>query len=104
MTISPERIEEDLKVAVDHAWAFLGLERLDGVVQYVANADECLETQDFTIGGQEVNMQSNEISQLIQRLLGRCRWIARSARATRRMCSCKKGSLGCRYRERRTCG
>ena len=61
VTISQEGIEESLKVAVDYAWAFLGVERLDGVLQYVARADEDLEAQPFTIGGQEVNIESRYV-------------------------------------------
>lgn len=62
VAISQEGLDETLKVAVDYAWAFLGIERLDGVLQYVPRADECLETQPFTIGGQEVDMESRYIS------------------------------------------
>ena len=63
VTISPEGIDEKLMVGIDYAWAFLGLERpLDGVFQYVADVDECLGTQPFTIGGQEVDMESRYVS------------------------------------------
>jgi hypothetical protein len=63
VTISPEGIDEKLMVGIDYAWAFLGLERpLDGVFQYVADVDECLGTQPFTIGHQEVDMESRYVS------------------------------------------
>lgn len=62
MTVCPEGSDENLKVAVDYAWAFLGLERPDGVFQYVTHVDEPLETQPFTIGGQEVEMESRYFS------------------------------------------
>jgi hypothetical protein len=62
VTISPEGLDEKLMVGIDYAWAFLGLERLGGLLQYVANVNECLGTQPFTIGGQEVDMESRYVS------------------------------------------
>jgi hypothetical protein len=62
VTISQEGIDETLRVAVDCAWAFLGAERPGEVLQYVADADELLETQPFVIGHQEVDMESKYIT------------------------------------------
>ena len=60
MQISQENIDESLKVAIDCAWAFLGVERPGEVLQYVSDADagEILKTQPFVIGHQEVDMES----------------------------------------------
>jgi hypothetical protein len=55
-------VGENLSIAVDHAWVFLGLERIDGVFQYVSSADECTGTQQFRIGGQEVYIDSRYVS------------------------------------------
>jgi hypothetical protein len=62
VVISRESSDEDLNVAVDFAWAFLGLERLDGVFQFVARSSESLATQPFTVGGSEVEMESKYLS------------------------------------------
>lgn len=62
VTISRENTDENLKVAIDCAWAFLGVERLHRVLQYVAHGDEFPETLPFIIGHQEVDMESKYVS------------------------------------------
>lgn len=62
VTISQESVDENLKVAIDCSWVFLGVERPHGVLQYVAHTDEFLETMPFVIGHQEVDIESKYVS------------------------------------------
>jgi len=65
MTVSPEGTSERLMVAIDGSRAFLGLERSDGLLQFVVGDDKqeataCL----FTIGGQQSEIEGRYLPEI----------------------------------------
>lgn len=65
VTVSPEDVDERLLVAVDGSHAFLGLERPDGLLQFVVNGHDVESaTHPFTIGGQQSDIESRYLPEL----------------------------------------
>src|SRR5437762_630857 len=59
VTITTEGVDERLMIAVDRSRAFVGLERPDGLFQFVSgNDDQQQVTQPPTIGGQGADIES----------------------------------------------
>jgi hypothetical protein len=53
-----------MRVAVSGAHAFLGLERLDGILQFVPYGPEGVATRTFIIGGQETKIAARYVVSL----------------------------------------
>jgi hypothetical protein len=65
VTISPEGLDERLLVGVDGSRAFIGLERPDGLFQFVTrNHDQQGARRPFMIGGQESEIESRYLPEL----------------------------------------
>jgi hypothetical protein len=65
MTITQDGVDEHLMVAVDGSRAFLGLERPDGLLQFVVrNHDQAGTTWPFMIGGQESEIEDRYLPEL----------------------------------------
>lgn len=65
LTISLEGVDERLMVAIDGTLAFLGLERPDGLLQFVDGSRyERDEARPFMIGGQESEIEARYLPDL----------------------------------------
>ena len=65
MTITPEGVSgEHLMVAIDGSRAFLGLERTDGLLQFVLHDHNTEETRAFSIGGQESEIEGRYLPEV----------------------------------------
>jgi hypothetical protein len=64
VTIFRDGIDEKLLVAVSRGMAVLGWERLDGLLQYVSNANDNREERTLRIGHQETNIESRYVLNL----------------------------------------
>lgn len=65
LTISAEGVDDRLMVAVDGSLAFLGLERPDGLLQFVDDSrSENYDTRPFMIGGQESEIEVRYLPEL----------------------------------------
>jgi hypothetical protein len=65
MTITPEGVVgEHLMVAIDGARAFLGLERTDGLLQFVVHGHNTEEAHAFSIGGQESEIEGRYLPEV----------------------------------------
>ncbi len=65
MTITPEGVSgEHLMVAIDGSRAFLGLERTDGLLQFVVHDHNTEEAHAFSIGGQESQIEGRYLPEV----------------------------------------
>jgi hypothetical protein len=64
MTITPDGSGEHLMVAVDGSRAFLGLERSDGLLQFVVHDDSQKGVHAFSIGGQESEIENRYLPEV----------------------------------------
>lgn len=65
MTITPEGVSgEHLMVAIDGSRAFLGLERTDGLLQFVVHDHNTVEARAFSIGGQEAEIEGRYLPEV----------------------------------------
>jgi hypothetical protein len=64
MTITPDGAGEHLMVAVDGSRAFLGLERSDGLLQFVVHGDNLEGVRAFSIGGQESEIEDRYLPEV----------------------------------------
>jgi len=65
MTITPEGVSgEHLMVAIDGSRAFLGLERTDGLLQFVVHGHNTEEAHVFSIGGQEAQIEGRYLPEV----------------------------------------
>jgi hypothetical protein len=65
MTITPEGLAgEHLMVAIDGSRAFLGLERADGLFQFVAHGRDGEGAHTFLIGGQESGIEGRYLPEV----------------------------------------
>lgn len=65
MTVTPEGVAgEHLMVAIDGSRAFLGLERTDGLLQFVVHGHNTEEAHAFSIGGQESEIEGRYLPEV----------------------------------------
>ena len=58
ITVSQECVDEQLMIAIDGSTAFIGLERPDGLFQFVSDESKHdLAARPFTIGGQRADIE-----------------------------------------------
>jgi hypothetical protein len=59
MIVSHESVDEQLMIAIDGSDAFIGLERPDGLFQFVSDESKYdMSTRSFTIGGQRTDIEA----------------------------------------------
>jgi hypothetical protein len=76
MIISPEGVDERLMAAIDGSRAFLGLERPDGLFQFVPRGHDSQErTTGFRIGGQSTDIEGKYVLDLPTAALVVAKWL-----------------------------